>query len=259
MTFKYVLDQINNILANTILSQDTGFKDFHVICFPNVLFSFHHLLEEEALFGLVELYRFQWDFIALDRNVLSLELGPNFFKEVFIKHDTSLINSIATSFRLFNLVNKRPNLILAYGQQSEMVLSMVNRMENFRKQSLKDESADVPDFNTMIILDRNKDYPSCLLTPVVYSGLLLELFEHKAGYLTIDNCNNKIKSGKLELLQAPADKKIDEAAKKDCSTLMMHGPHDEIYNQNKYRHFSDVINLLGQQSKILGVEGKHFT
>ena len=61
----------------------------HVICFPSILHSFHHLLEEEALFGLVELYRFQWDFIALDRNLLSLELGPNFFKEVFIKSDTS--------------------------------------------------------------------------------------------------------------------------------------------------------------------------
>lgn len=106
LTFKYVLDQISSF-QNTRTNEDLGFKEYHIILVPNVLCSFKQLLEEEGLFDIVSLYRFNWDFISLDTGILSLEI-PDLYKDLFIKSDTKLLSSIATTFRIFNMVHKRP-------------------------------------------------------------------------------------------------------------------------------------------------------
>ncbi len=47
-------------------------------------------------------------------------------------------------------------------------------MENFKRIGVSNEANNTPDFTAMIMIDRDKDYPSCLLTPVVYSVILFE-------------------------------------------------------------------------------------
>lgn len=96
--FKHVLDQIQKLEPVT-----DDLVHFHVIVVPNVLHSFEVLLEEMGLFGLVQLHRFNWDFINLDTNIVSLEY-PQIYREVFVKNDLSLISSVAHSMRLFNMV-----------------------------------------------------------------------------------------------------------------------------------------------------------
>lgn len=100
--FKHVLDQIQK-LEPTAKEIGDDLVHFHVIVVPNVLHSFEVLLEEMGLFGLVRLHRFNWDFISLDTNILSLEY-PQIFREVFINDDLSLISSVAHSMRIFNMV-----------------------------------------------------------------------------------------------------------------------------------------------------------
>lgn len=99
--FKHVLDQIQKLAPTTNAVDDL--VHFHVIVVPNVLISFEVLLEEMGLFGLVRLHRFNWDFIHLDTNILSLEY-PQIFRDIFIKDDLSLISSVAHSMRIFNMV-----------------------------------------------------------------------------------------------------------------------------------------------------------
>lgn len=256
VVFKNVLNQISSLQYSNA-TEDLGFKEFHCIVVPNVFYTFKQLLEEEGLHDVVSLYRFSWDFIALDKNVLSLEI-PQIYKDLFVKNDTKLLASIASSLRIFNMVHKRPNFIMTYGDYSEKILSMIDRMENFKRTTFKDESADFPDFSAMLIMDRNKDYPSCLMTPVVYSGLLLELFDFKSGFLTVSPDTNKIKSGKHDFLEVPS-KNQPETTKKETISLRMGGHHDDIYDNNKYRHFADVVNLLSVQSKALGIEGSKYS
>lgn len=194
---------------------------------------------------MVSLHRFNWDFLSLDSGVLSLEV-PQLFRDVFIKHDLSLLSSVAHSLRLFNLVMKKPKITFIFGENSEKIMSMVHRIEGNRRDEFKEHS----DFSAMIVFDRNKDYPSCLLTPVVYSGLLNEIFTAKSGILQIDKENNRIQSGKLNFLEIPKEKST-----KDISNLKMNGSIDGLFNENKYRHFAEVISLLSNQAKSLGVEG----
>lgn len=134
---------------------EENLKQFHIIVIPNLPFTCKDLIEQEGLEGIVALHRFSWDFIKIDRNLLSLEL-PNIFRDVFIKNDLSLLSSIATSFRIFNMVHGRPKIILSYGVNSERILGMVSRMENFNRTSAKEkqEQQEFPDFNAMIVMDR---------------------------------------------------------------------------------------------------------
>jgi hypothetical protein len=106
LIFKHVLDQISVFQGSSPL-EDLGFKEYHIIIVPNVFCSFKQLLEEEGLFESVSLYRFNWGFISLDTGILSLEV-PELYKDLYIKNDTKLLSSIATTFREFNMVHKRP-------------------------------------------------------------------------------------------------------------------------------------------------------
>lgn len=211
-------------------------------------------LEEDGLYGLVKLHRFNWDFIAIDTECLSLEI-PQLFQQIFVNQDTSLLSSVAHSLRIFNMVFGQPDLILTYGEHSENILKLIEMMEANDKPTDVTEMPSPSDFSAMLIIDRSKDYPSCLLTPVVYAGLLLEIFPAKSGSLQINVTENKITSNKLAFLQVQADNNRKPAP--EVSSFRLNGTGDSIYRQNRYRHFSEVAQLLSAQAKTLGMEGKN--
>jgi hypothetical protein len=242
LTFKHVCDQISFI--NNKSQSEQSLKEFHIIVIPNLMFTFKNLLENEGLDGLVQLHRFSWDFNKIDRNLLSLEI-PHVFRDVFVRGDKSILSSIATSLRIFGFVHGKPKLTVSYGENSGKVLEMVSRME---KSKAPRKPSEFPDFSVMFVMDRDKDFPSCLLTPVTYSALMVELFEMSAGTLTIDAENNKMRNGKLEIFKGKPSE--DEEVK----TLRMCGSSDELYTYNKYRHFSEVVNLIKSESKNLEEE-----
>ncbi|XP_055550619.1 vacuolar protein sorting-associated protein 33B [Wyeomyia smithii] len=258
LVFKNALDQISSYQSQTstsllVAEADKGNKQYHVIVFPLVLASFEQLLEEEGLYGSVELYSFQWDFIAFDQGLLSLEL-PNVFADVFVRQDCSLLGSIAQSLRIFQMVMGRPNLLFSLGCNAEKISQMMQIIDSDRKEK-SGAGKQTSDFSIMLIVDRDRDYPSCLLTPVVYAGLLLEIHKFNAGSLTVDSTGNKIKNGKLAFLQSDDEKKT----KLQTTHLMMNGTNDLIYQENRYRHFSEVIGLLSSQARALGLEGKMYS
>uniref|UniRef100_A0A182JRL1 Vacuolar protein sorting-associated protein 33B n=1 Tax=Anopheles christyi TaxID=43041 RepID=A0A182JRL1_9DIPT len=266
LTFKSVLDQISGYQSQTssMMEPDIRNKQYHVLVLPSVLASFEHLLEEEGLHGIVELYNFQWDFLLLDESLLSLEL-PNVFADVFVRKDTTPLGSIAQSIRIFNLVMGKPHLVFSLGENAEKILHMVQRMETSKrpnvvgKESAARTDASVekdPEYAAMLILDRDRDYPACLLTPVVYCGLLLEIQPLNSGSLVVDGECNKIKNGKLAFLQ---EQGAAPSTQQETTSLRMSGAQDMIYLEHRYRHFSEVISLLSAQAKTLGLEGKAYT
>lgn len=259
ITFKYILDQIHAINEHQQMDRqlsDMATKPFHVIVLPTVLHSFDVVLEEEGLFGYIEMHRFSWDFITIDTGALTLEV-PQLFQEVFIREDTSLLPSIAHSLRIFNMICRRPPILITYGDNASKVANMVDQIEGFRNNAnLTEEKAD---FNAMIIMDRNKDYASALLTPVIYSGLLLELFRSVAGTLQIDEHKNRIQCEKLPFLRVKSKKEATTSTseKEAVTKLRLSDSIDGIYLENRYKHFSDAISLLSSQAKALGMEGRN--
>lgn len=257
ITFKYVLDQIHSINSHKHMLADKfdGMKSFHIIVFPTVLHSFEVILEEEGLYGVVEMHRFNWDFITIDTGVLSLEI-PQIFREVFIREDTSLLSSLAQSLRILNMITKKPPCVITCGENSAKIAAMIDRLEASKTSGNNHLQEESPDVGAMIILDRNRDYSSCLMTPVTYSGLLLELFRCTSGTLQIDESNNRIQAEKLHFLKIKS--KIDaNKSKETITSLRLNASVDSMYQENRYKHFSEAINMLSAQAKALGMEGQN--
>lgn len=250
--FRKVLNQIHAHESVKPTDKNSGFKSFHIICVPNCYLCFQTLLEEEGLYGIVQLHRFNWDLIYLDSGVLSMEV-PQVFKSVFIHHDTSILSSIAQSLRIFFMICGKPELILSYGQHSGNILHMIDSLGSWPSAAARSNQSD---FSSMIIIDRDKDYPSSLLTPAIYSGLLLEVLKYRAGEVEIQSNTNKIAAQKLNIFEiSPAQQPPQENPSKiKAPCLRLCSANDEIYAENRYKHFSQASSMIKAQAKSIGVE-----
>lgn len=244
--FKYVLDQINGLLSQKAVDEKTRIT---IIISPKVLAVYETLLEEEGLAGIANLKSFQWELILMDENVLSMEL-PFLFKSVFVNKDSSLLPSISnTLWTLFQVVGK-PSLFVSVGKVSSSILEMYDIFsETFdRDKAFKGES----DFGALLVMDRDQDYASGLLTPATYSGLLHEIFNVKCGKLDLDVTNNKFQQGQLDLKLPIAESKESKVPK---TVMALDSELDAVYSEIRYRHFSTVFSILNAKVKALNSDG----
>ncbi|XP_055850076.1 vacuolar protein sorting-associated protein 33B [Episyrphus balteatus] len=251
-TYRKVLNQIHAHESAKPSDKNSGFKSFHIICVPNCYMCFQTLLEEEGLYGIVQLHRFNWDLIYLDNGVLSMEV-PQVFKSVFIHHDTSILSSIAQTLRIFFMICGKPDIVLSYGKHSAEILHMIDSLGPWPSSVSRSGHSD---FSSMIIIDRDKDYPSSLLTPAIYSGLLLEVLKYRAGEVEIQPKSNKISVQKLKIFEISHDQQQppQDSGKEKIPCVRLCSANDEIYAENRYKHFSQASSMIKAQAKAIGVE-----
>lgn len=241
--YKCVLDQIASLL-----SQNSSLSDlncFHIIIVPKVLCSYDSILESRGLYGIVKLYSFAWELMTLDEQLLSLEL-PFLYKQLFVEQNHSLLSSISMSlWSLFHVVGK-PRAMFSVGKLSSSVLDM---LEIYNETYTRDfVHTSVPEIGALIVIDRNEDYASSLLTPVTYSGLLSEIFTIHCGHLEFNVKETKYKKGKLDFGLE------DEAGPSKNTVMTLDSSIDSLYGEIKHRHFSEVFKVLSSKAKLLKSE-----
>ncbi|XP_017079979.2 vacuolar protein sorting-associated protein 33B isoform X2 [Drosophila eugracilis] len=242
--FQTLLKQLQPVASEDM--PDVSLKMYHIVCIPSCYSYFQTLLEQAGLYGLVQLHQFNWDFIYFDQGVLSLEL-PNLYECLYLQGNTSPLPSMAQSLRLLQMICGQPALILSFGNHSSQLLQMLKALGKVP------ESKNPPDYGGWLIIDRDKDYAASLLTPAIYAGLLLEVFEQRSGEIIVDTSKNKISSQRVELLQGKKAKVGLSTANKPCS-IRLSSSSDEIYADNRYRRFAQVSSLIHAQVKALGLE-----
>ncbi|EDV93535.1 GH19374 [Drosophila grimshawi] len=244
-TLQTLLRQLQPLtLATPTESPDLALRMVHIICVPSCYAYFHALLEQAGLWGLVQLHHYNWDFIYLDQGVLSLEL-PNLYECLYLQGNTSALPSVAQSLRLLQMICGKPMLTLTFGSHAGQLVQLMQSLGTVP------EPTNPADFGAWLIIDRDKDYASSLLTPAIYAGLLLEVFQLRAGEIVIDNANNKIRSQKLQLLQGKSDLKPNTGK---LNSIRLNSACDEIYGDNRYKHFAQASSLVRAQVKSLSLE-----
>ncbi|KAH8284034.1 hypothetical protein KR054_007934 [Drosophila jambulina] len=244
-TFQTLLRQLQPVALEEM--PDISLKMYHIVCVPSCYSYFQTLLEQAGLWGLVQLHHFNWDFIYFDQGVLSLEL-PNLYECIYLQRNSSPLPSVAQSLRLLQMICGQPAVILSFGNHSSQLLQMLKALGKMP------EPTNPPDYGGWLIIDRDKDYPASLLTPAIYAGLLLEVFQQRSGEILVDNSKNKISSQRVELLQGKSSKVgLAQASSKPCS-IRLNSASDEIYGDNRYKHFAQVSSLIRAQVKALGLE-----
>lgn len=226
ITAKRVCDQIN---AN--LRQNNQ-NSYHLIVVPSDLVAIQQLLEEEGVYGIVTLYTFPWELIRLNGSVLSYEL-PGLFKMLFVDGDRSMLSAVARSLWSLQMLFGRIPLILTQGRFSLQIRTMIDILFDELGSSDKADS----EISCMLLVDRDVDYASVLLTPVTYVGLLDEVISINSDAIELDS---RVVTGKQE----GEEKKVTYHL---TST-------DAIYNEMKNRHFSDVYELLHSRVEKLKSE-----
>ncbi|XP_002070329.3 vacuolar protein sorting-associated protein 33B [Drosophila willistoni] len=247
-TFQTLMKQMQTLTEADQQTPDLAMKMYHIICVPSCFTYFQTLLEQNGLWGLVQLHHYNWDFIYLDEGVLSLEL-PNLYECLYLHGNTSSLPAVAQSLRLLQMICGQPSMILSYGSHSERLLEMLKLLGNASRHPSS------MDYGAWLILDRDKDYPSSLLTPAIYAGLLLEVFHQRAGEITIDKSHNKISTQRISLLQGQRrEEKEERKGAAQSSSIKLNSDSDEIYGDNRYKHFAQVSSLIRGQVKALGLE-----
>ncbi|XP_011196960.1 vacuolar protein sorting-associated protein 33B [Zeugodacus cucurbitae] len=256
--FQQILMHIHELERQDPTDLDAAVKSFHIICVPTCFSHFHILLEEEGLYGLVQLHRYNWDFICLDQGVLSMEI-PNVFSTLFLRKDTSLLPVIAQSLRVLQIICGRPEVILTFGEHSANLVKMMQTLSKPGNENCNDSSTE---FAAFIIIDRDKDYASSLLTPAIYAGLLLEVFNRRAAEIELETHSNKISKQKLQIFQLPhradqqkqSEKPPVGKIKAKLPSIRMNAISDEIYGENRYKHFAQASSQIRAQAKTIGLE-----
>lgn len=240
--YKCVLDQISSIL-----SQNSSLADkncFHIIIVPKVVCSYDSLLESRGLYGSVKLFSFSWELIALDEQLLSLEL-PFLYKQLFVEQNHSLLSSISMSLWSLFHVTGQPKVIFSLGKLSASVLDILEiYKETYTREYVNKQ--DDQEIGALVIIDRDQDYASSLLTPATYSGLLNELFTINCGNLELNVNETKLKKGKIDF---EIDRKDNTIKKVPIMTL--DSSVDSLYGEIKHRHFSEVLSVLSSKAKLL--------
>ncbi|XP_017104179.2 vacuolar protein sorting-associated protein 33B [Drosophila bipectinata] len=243
-TFTTLMQQLQPLALAEV--PDISMKMYHIVCVPSCYSYFQTLLEQMGLWGLVQLHHYNWDFIYFDQGVLSLEL-PNLYECVYLQGNTSPLPPVAQSLRVLQMVSGRPPVILSYGHHSAQLVDMIHALGKLP------EPTPSAEYGAWLIIDRDKDYPASLLTPAIYAGLLLEVFQQRSGEVLVDNSKNKISDQRVELLQGRTQIKSLAQSPKPCS-IRLNSTADEIYGDNRYKHFAQVSSLIRAQVKALGLE-----
>lgn len=234
-TFKQTVDQIRSQL-----DQESPVKNkFNIIVIPRYLNYFQDELEALGLiYTVVKLHCFQWLPLHLDLGVLSLEF-PNIYKHLFLQHDYTYLPPLSKALWHLYFVVGKPKFTIALGEYSNQILSQVDLFLEEKGESDKLDS----DIGAIVIIDRNLDYPSALLTPGTYSALLNEVYGVNSGICEYKDMESERKEGRL-----------NPSVKKEAVNFTLDSTQDSVYSDIKNRYFTEVTSVLRTLTKQLKTE-----
>ena len=155
-----------------------GLFHFHVFILPQGNPLCKTIFEQEGVLEHITFGNgFQFDFVPLDHDLMSLEMEhPHtmFFRDVFLDGDLDNINNIVLSLRTIeDHFGTIPNWI-GKGRVAKMVCDLYQGLGTQPSTSTKL-------IDTIIILDRSCDYVSPLVTPVLYEAVIDSMYKIEMG------------------------------------------------------------------------------
>lgn len=189
------------------------------------------LVEEEGLWGEVTLHALAWEFLKLDEGIWSLEYR-NSLKSLIIQNDFTMLKPIAKAIWSLQIVLGKPVLTWAQGSLAAKALNLVDTFKWPKENTRKGTGGGLGCF---VVVSRDIDWPSALLTPVTYTALLSKVMDVRCGYVHLPTSEASSSSS-------------------STSSLELSLKTDPIYQHIHNLHFSSVFPYLREQTKALQAE-----
>ena len=235
-----VSDQIKRVQRES----QTG-HDFHIFWVPRRTLVSDQLLEEAGVLGDVSVAELPLSFFPLENDVLSLELNDS-FKDLYLHKD------ITPNFLMARaLVEIQQNhglfpRIIGKGDNAKRVADLLARM---RQELLAGEGAGdagrvglTPSTTneSVIIIDREVDFVTPLLTQLTYEGLIDEAFGIQNNQAKVDTT----------IVGAPAQQSSSATSQGRKRTIQLDSS-DKLYDQLRDANFAIVGSLLNKVARRL--------
>ncbi|MDP2439063.1 MAG: Sec1 family protein, partial [archaeon] len=136
------------------------------------------LLEGEGLYGEVEIHEWYFDWVALDQDLVSMDL-PQSFRQCSLQGDRSSVYSVALFLDRLQKWFGDFTTIRGKGRIAFEVSQLLRDLQSKRAPS------NIANIHRLILVDRTVDLVTPLLTQHTYEGLLDEVFEIRHGSVKV--------------------------------------------------------------------------
>ncbi|KAL6869574.1 Vacuolar protein-sorting-associated protein 33 [Amphichorda felina] len=236
-----IADQIKRIQR---VSQ-TG-HDFHIFWVPRRTLVSDQLLEQAGVLGDVNVSELPLSFFPLENDVLSLELNDA-FKDLYLSKDVTPNFLVAKALMEIQQNHGLFPRIIGKGDNAKRVADLLARM---RQELLAGEDASetgsiglTPSTTneSVIIIDREVDFVTPLLTQLTYEGLIDEVFEIQNNQTKVDTT----------IVGAPSQQSSSAATTQARKRTIQLDSSDKLYDQLRDANFAIVGSLLNKVARRL--------
>ncbi|UPK89426.1 hypothetical protein LCI18_000361 [Fusarium solani-melongenae] len=231
--------------------------DFHIFWVPRRTLVSDKLLEEAGVLGDVNISELPLSFFPLEKDVLSLELDDS-FRDLYLSKDVTPNFLMARALMEIQQNHGLFPRIIGKGDNAKRVADLLARM---RQELLAGEDATETNKigltpsttnESVIIIDREVDFVTPLLTQLTYEGLIDEVFEIQNNQTKVDTT----------VVGAPAQSSA--ATSQSRKRTIQLDSSDKLYEQLRDANFAIVGSLLNKVARRLqkvqsDYESKHKT
>ncbi|KAJ4236072.1 Vacuolar protein-sorting-associated protein 33, variant 2 [Fusarium solani] len=231
--------------------------DFHIFWVPRRTLVSDKLLEEAGVLGDVNISELPLSFFPLEKDVLSLELDDS-FRDLYLSKDVTPNFLMARALMEIQQNHGLFPRIIGKGDNAKRVADLLARM---RQELLAGEDATEANKigltpsttnESVIIIDREVDFVTPLLTQLTYEGLIDEVFEIQNNQTKVDTT----------VVGAPAQSSA--ATSQSRKRTIQLDSSDKLYEQLRDANFAIVGSLLNKVARRLqkvqsDYESKHKT
>lgn len=227
-------DQINRLQRES----QTG-HDFHIFWVPRRTTVSDKILEEAGVLGDVTISELPLNFFPLERDVLSLELHDS-FEDLYLNKDVTPSFLMARALMEIQRGHGLFPRIIGKGDNAKRVADLLGRM---RQEALADGDYEGAGKNglspsttieSVILIDREVDFVTPLLTQLTYEGLVDEFFGIENNQTKVDTtvvgASHQASSANSQARKRPVQ--LDSS--------------DKLYEQLRDANFAIVGSLLNK-------------
>ncbi|RKF72839.1 Vacuolar protein sorting-associated protein 33A [Golovinomyces cichoracearum] len=229
--------------------------EFSVFWVPRRTQVSNSLLEEAGVLGDINVAEFPLYFLPLEKDLLSLELD-NSFADLYLRKDPTPIFLLARALMLLQQKHGLFPQIIGKGDNSKKLVDLLARMR--LELIASKETAEISklrlapstSIESLIIIERDVDYATPLLSQLTYKGLIDEVFGIQ---------NNQVDLESSLINQAPQS--TSEATVQQKKRKILLDSSDILFDQLRDKNFATIGNLLNRVARRLQTdyESRHGT
>lgn len=156
-------------------------KTYSVYFVPRKTLLCEKRLESLGVLGDIKTAALHLELIAVDEDVLSLEM-PLSFRECYLDGDPSSLFVVAKSLMKLQSTFGLIPTIHGKGDCAHQVFQLMQRMRR-EQDAFAFEAGTIPEIDSLVLIDRTVDKVTPLLTQLTYEGLIDELYGIKNSYI----------------------------------------------------------------------------